>query len=104
MADILTTTSDSGIDPASRRAAMLADWQSGMRQVDIAAKHRCSQGTVSKLIGGSPRQRVEPEAAEWRARAMLALALLNHRATEAGLSTADVWLYAALCSASGIRR
>lgn len=31
----------------------------------------------------------EPAPAEWRARALLALALLNHRQTDAGLSPAD---------------
>lgn len=39
----------------SRNAAMRADWMAGMRQVEIAAKHGVSQGTVSKVCGGSPR-------------------------------------------------
>lgn len=68
-----------------RRAAMLEDWRSGMRQVDIARKHGCSQAYVSRLIGSSPRS-----TADWRARCLLAQALLNHRATPAGLSADDV--------------
>lgn len=31
----------------------------------------------------------DPDLAEWRARALLALALVNHRKTAAGLSAAD---------------
>lgn len=74
------------------RAAMVADWHAGMRQVDIAAKHGISQGHVSRLIGSAPRFKAQPEPdlAELRARNLLALALINHRRTDEGLSHADV--------------
>lgn len=85
-------------DNAPRRAdttAMLADWHAGMRQVDIAAKYGISQGYVSRLIGTSPKHRrditqaSEPFASGYRARCLLALALVNHRRTDAGLSAED---------------
>lgn len=98
MADILTAPSDADNDPrpvSARRSEMLADWTAGMRQVDIAHKYGCSQGMVSRLVGTSPRLKAAPlpteaSASEWRARALLAAALLNHRATPDGLSPSDV--------------
>jgi hypothetical protein len=91
VAETPTATLPTAKHPAAdQRAAMLADWQSGMRQVDIARKYGCSQGHVSRLIGTTPRAKAEPDYAELRARNLLALALLNHRTTEAGLTVADV--------------
>jgi hypothetical protein len=86
-----TTTPARLSHPArAQRDAMLADWQAGMRQVDIATKYGCSQALVSRLIGTTPRPKGEPGYAELRARCLLAQALINHRATEDGLTAADV--------------
>lgn len=68
----------------ARRDDMLADWHSGMTQIQIAEKYGCTQGYVSRLIGGSPRQRRErehdsPTYSDLRARNLLAQSLISHR-------------------------
>lgn len=70
-----------GTQPArAHRDDMLADWQSGMRQVDIAAKYGCSQPLVSRLIGAAPREKTDaPSYSDLRARNLLAQSLISHR-------------------------
>lgn len=83
MGDGTQTPSQNNFPARAHRDDMLADWQSGMRQVDIAAKYGCSQALVSRLIGGSPRRRIDPPDApsysDLRARNLLAQSLISHR-------------------------
>lgn len=65
------------------RDEMMADWQNGARQVDLAEKYGCSQALVSRIVGSSPRDRAltptDPTYSDLRARNILAQSLISHR-------------------------